>query len=116
MAVRASKESNNRRRQAFWHRMLVHSAISLGLLLLILGGGMWGYWYFEDMAWRDAFANSAMLLSGMGPLKTDLSEGGKVFAGVYALICGLVVIGITGLLLAPSIHHLMHKVHWEDRP
>ena len=24
------------------------------------------------------------------------------------------VIAITGLLLAPGVHHLMHHVHWND--
>ncbi|HEV8177441.1 MAG TPA: hypothetical protein VGP44_07085 [Gemmatimonadales bacterium] len=33
---------------------------------------------------------------------------------MYALYCGLVVNAVTGLLLAPSIHHLMHQVHWEE--
>ncbi len=66
------------------------------------------------MPWRDAFLNAAMLLGGMGPIQTELSESGKVFAGVYALYAGLVVIAVTGLLLAPGVHHLMHNVHWDD--
>jgi len=63
---------------------------------------------------RDAFVNSAMLLAGMGPVKTDLSEPGKIFAGVYALYSGLIVIGVTGLMLTPGVHHVMKTVHWED--
>ena len=50
----------------------------------------------------------------MGPVKQDLSEAGKLFAGLYALYAGLVVIAVTGLLLAPGIHRLMHRVHWEE--
>jgi hypothetical protein len=76
---------------------------------------MWGYTYYEHMAWRDSFLNAAMLLGGMGPVKQDLSEAGKVFAGLYALYAGLVVIAVTGLLLAPGIHHIMKRAHWEDR-
>jgi hypothetical protein len=75
---------------------------------------MWGYEHYERMAWRDAFLNSAMLLGGMGPVKVELSEPGKLFAGLYALYCGLVVIAVAGLLLAPGIHHLMHRVNWEE--
>jgi hypothetical protein len=66
------------------------------------------------MRLRDAFLNSAMLLGGMGPVKTELSEPGKIFAGIYALYSGLVVIAVTGLLLAPGVHHIMKRVHWED--
>jgi len=47
-------------------------------------------------------------------VKLDLSESGKLFAGLYALYAGLVFIAVTGLLLAPGIHHLMNRVHWED--
>lgn len=98
----------------FLQRQLVHLGLSLLVLALSLALGMWGYEHYEHLAWRDAFLNAAMLLGGMGPIKQDLSESGKLFAGLYALYAGLVVIGVTGLLLAPGIHHLMHRVHWEE--
>lgn len=109
----------NRRTAASPHRrllkrQLVHLGLSLVVLALSLGLGMWGYAHFEHLAWRDAFLNAAMLLGGMGPVKQDLSESGKLFAGLYALFAGLVVIAVTGLLLAPGVHHLMHRVHWEE--
>jgi hypothetical protein len=102
------------RRRAFWQRMRFHSAISFGLLGASLLVGIWGYEYYEHLPWRDAFLNAAMLLGGMGPVKTDLSQAGKIFAGLYALYAGLVVIAVTGLLLGPGVHHLMHHVHWDD--
>lgn len=95
--------------------MLVHMVIAVGLLGFSLAVGMWGYGFFEHLAWRDAFLNAAMLLGGMGPIKTQLSESGKLFAGLYALYSGLVVIAVTGLLLAPGVHYLMHHVEWNDR-
>lgn len=94
--------------------MLIHSAISTGLLGVSLLAGVWGYQHFEGLPWRDAFLNAAMLLGGMGPVDTELSESGKVFAGIYALYAGLVVIAVAGLLLGPSVHRLMHHVHWDD--
>lgn len=45
---------------------------------------------------------------------TEVLDPGKIFAGHYALYAGLVVIAVTGLLLAPGIHHLMHRVHWKE--
>jgi hypothetical protein len=98
----------------FLRRQLVHLGLSLAVLALSLALGMWGYEHYEHLPWRDAFLNAAMLLGGMGPVKQDLSESGKLFAGLYALYSGLVVIAVTGLLLAPGIHHLMHRVHWEE--
>ena len=98
----------------FLRRQILHVGFSAAVLGLSLALGMWGYAHYENLAWRDAFLNAAMILGGMGPVKQDLSEAGKVFAGLYALYSGLVVIAVTGLLLAPGIHHLMHRVHWEE--
>jgi len=107
--------SKRSHRRLFWHRMLIHSGISSGILGGSLLVGIWGYEHYEHLAWRDAFLNAAMLLGGMGPVKMDLSEPGKIFAGLYALYSGLVVIALAGLLLGPGVHHLMHHVHWDDR-
>jgi hypothetical protein len=49
----------------------------------------------------------------MGPLEQKLSDAGKLFAGFYALFCGLVVIAVTGVMLTPGVHHIMKVVHWE---
>jgi len=95
--------------------MALHSSISVSLLSLSLLAGMIGYRRFEHLSWTDAFVNAAMILSGMGPMKTDLTDGGKVFAGLYALYSGIVVIAVAGLLLAPAIHRVMHRVHWDDQ-
>ena len=102
-------------RRRLIRRLLLHLGFSLALLAASLAVGMWGYSHFEHMAWRDAFLNSAMLMSGEGPIEQDLSEDGKVFVGIYALYAGLVVIAVTGLLLAPAVHHVMKQAHWEDR-
>jgi hypothetical protein len=87
---------------------------SLAVLLASLALGMWGYRHYEHISWLDAFLNAAMLLGGMGPVKVDLSEPGKLFAGLYALYSGLVVIAVAGLLLAPGVHHIMKRAHWDE--
>jgi len=89
-------------------RNLGASAILIGLSLLV---GMAGYHHFEKMAWIDAYASAAMILSGMGPLGPMESTGGKLFAGTYALYSGLVVIIATGLILAPVVHRGLHRFH-----
>lgn len=95
-------------------RLLLHLAGSLGLLAGSLGIGIWGYRHYEHMSWTNAFVNSAMLLGGMGPVEQKLSDPGKVFAGFYALYCGLIVIAVTGVMLTPGVHHVMKIVHWES--
>ena len=87
------------------------SALLVGVSLLV---GMAGYHYLEQMVWIDAFANAAMILSGMGPLTPPQTWGGKLFAGLYALYSGLAVIVAAGLLFAPILHRLLHRFHLEE--
>jgi hypothetical protein len=101
-------------RARFVRRLVAHAAVATGLLLVSLLVGMAGYACFEGLAWRDAFLNSAMLLGGMGPVDAPKTDGGKVFAGLYALYAGLVFIVTAGLVFAPVLHRLLHKFHWDD--
>jgi hypothetical protein len=95
----------------FIWRML--RSISIGLLAIFISLliGMSGYHFFEQMPWVDAFANAAMILSGMGPLNPLNTDAGKIFAGFYALYSGLVFIIIIGIMLAPFIHRIYHQFH-----
>ena len=98
-------------RRAFLKRLARNFAVASLLVGLSLGAGMVGYHYFEGMAWIDAFANAAMILSGMGPLNPMQTWGGKLFAGLYALYSGLVLIAVTTIILAPIVHRLLHHFH-----
>jgi len=102
-------------RGAFLHRMAHHAALALLLTLMSLAIGMAGYMYFENLDWRDAFLNSAMLLGGMGPVDAPKTHGGKIFAGLYALYAGLVFLIVAGVLLIPVLHRILHHFHWEGR-
>ena len=93
--------------------MLRHAAAAAALVVVSLTVGMAGYEHFEDMTWRDAFLNTAMIAGGMGPVDAPHTDGGKVFAGVYALYSGIVFIATATLLLAPVVHRVMHRFHWE---
>jgi hypothetical protein len=98
-------------RREFARRLVRNGAAAALLIGVSLGGGMVGYRYTEGMAWIDAFANAAMILSGMGPLSPLQTWGGKLFAGFYALYSGLVVIVAAGIILAPVLHRLLHHFH-----
>lgn len=95
-------------------RILSHSALAFGLVLLSLLIGIGGYMYYEDLPWRDAFLNAAMLLGGMGPVNAPQTDGGKLFAGLYALYAGLVFLIGASLIVAPVAHRILHKFHWDQ--
>lgn len=72
---------------------------------------MLGYRQFEGMNWTDAFLNAWMLLSGMGPIGSPATENGKLFAGMYALYSGFIVILASGIVFAPLVHRMLHRFH-----
>ena len=98
----------------FTLRLLSHAALAMTLIAVSLLAGMLGYRYYEQMSWVDAFVNAAMLLGGMGPVDAPGTEGGKVFAGLYALYAGLVFIVAAGLVFIPVLPRLLHKFHWDE--
>jgi len=100
-------------RPLFFWRVLKFGAVSLALVLGSLILGILGYRIFEGMPWIDAFVNAAMLLGGMGPVGELRTHAGKLFAGVYALYCGLIVIISMGIILAPIFHRFLHLFHLE---
>lgn len=85
--------------------------LALGLLGVSLAIGMSGYHWLAPMNWTDAFLNASMLLGGMGPVDPLTNDGAKLFAGVYALYCGVVFIATAGLVIAPVGTHMLHRFH-----
>jgi hypothetical protein len=103
-----------------WRRFLLHRvANSLllggGVIVVSLAIGMLGYRITEGMGWLDGFLNASMFLGGMGPVASMHTASGKLFAGIYALYSGLILIAVAGLLLAPFLHRLLHRFHLEGR-
>lgn len=95
---------------------LTHSGLVAILLIAVsLFAGMLGYHVLERVSWIDAFLNAAMLLGGMGPVNMPGTFGGKLFAGLYALYCGLVVILVAGIVLSPVAHRVLHKFHMDGQ-
>ena len=99
----------------FLRRLVLHGLVGVGLIVGSLALGMLGYGWFEHLPWRDGFLNSAMLLGGMGPVDPPHTNGGKLFAGLYALYAGLVFIIAVGVVLAPVVHRALHKFHWDQK-
>jgi hypothetical protein len=98
-------------RAAFLKRLArsIFAAFLMGAFALAIG--MAGYAYFEHMALVDSFVNASMILSGMGPVGTLQTDGGKIFAGCYALFSGLLLITIVATILAPIFHRFIHQFH-----
>ncbi len=83
--------------------------LAAGTLLL----GMAIYHWVEGLSWTDAFLNASMLLGGMGPVDQLHTTAGKWLAGFYALFSGMVFLVVAGVMLAPVVHHVLHRFHME---
>ncbi len=100
-------------RRVFYGRLAQSVGLSAGIIVGALAIGMGGYRGFERLSWPDAFLNASMILSGMGPASPLQTSAGKLFAGCYALFCGLAFITAVGVVFAPIFHRFLHKFHLE---
>lgn len=101
-------------RSVFAGRLTRNALYSLVLVSVSLFVGTCGYIYFENMRTVDAFANASMILASMGPLTPLTTDGGKIFASFYAIFSGLMLIGISTLMLAPVFHRILHRFHVDE--
>ena len=98
-------------RVRFARRMAVALAVTLVIVAASLAMGMAGYHFIGGLKWIDALHNSAMILTGMGPVDPMRTTAGKLFATFYALYSGIAFLSMTAVLLAPIIHRALHKFH-----
>jgi hypothetical protein len=101
-------------RPRFFRRLAWSTLAGLLIVGISLGIGIWGYMRFEQLDWLDALLNAAMLLGGMGPVDKPVTDGGKLFASLYALFAGIVFLVAIGVMLAPIVHRLLHRFHLDD--
>ncbi len=96
---------------AFLRRVAIYVLAALVLIFVSLVGGVLGYRYLEGMAWIDSFLNACMIMGGMGPVGEMHRNAGKIFAGFYALYCGMVLLISFGIMMAPVCHRFLHRFH-----
>ena len=102
-------------RTVFFRRFVLHGALASLIVLVSLSAGMVGYHLLERLSWIDAFVNASMILGGMGPVAELHTTAGKLFAGLYALYSGLVLLVAAGVLFAPVVHRFLHRFHLENK-
>ena len=101
-------------RAEFALRVFRHFLLAVGAIAVALLVGILGYHWIAGFTWVDSFLNASMILGGMGPVGDLPNSAAKIFAGIYALFAGLFFIAMLGLLLAPFMHRLAHRLHIKD--
>jgi TRAP-type C4-dicarboxylate transport system permease small subunit len=101
-------------RDVLYARLSRNGRWGLLVIIIAMAVGMAGYMFFGGMNLEQAFANAAMILSGMGPLDKLDTSAGLYFEGIYALASGLIFFAVAGLVLSPLLHRILHSFHLED--
>ena len=101
-------------RRVFLWRLGANLLVALVVILASLFAGMLIYHVAAGMSWVDSFLNAAMILSGEGPMGPIDGTAAKILAGLYAIYSGVLLIVLTGLVLAPVFHRVLHGLHVED--
>ncbi len=102
-------------RTVFMQRVARSLGIGLALIAVSLAVGIAGYMYFAELPFVDAFLDAAMILGGMGPVAPLHTDTAKIFAGIYALYSGLLLIVVSGIILAPVLHRVLHALHADEQ-
>lgn len=98
-------------RSAYYRRIINNIMLALIILAVCLLIGIAGYHYICSMPWVDAVHNASMILSGMGLVDKVETDSGKIFSSFYALFSGVVFITNIGIILAPAVHRILHRLH-----
>lgn len=98
----------------FYQRILKNIIIALIIMAVCLIIGIVGYHYTDNIPWIDSLHNASMILSGMGPVVEIKSDTGKIFSSAYALFSGVVFITNVGVILAPAVHRIFHRLHLQE--
>ena len=78
-------------KKLFYQRVLKNILLACFIFFLCMIIGVAGFCLTAKASWIDAFHNSALLLSGMGPvLQNYPTVGAKLFSSFYALFGGIV--------------------------
>ena len=99
----------------FYQRVIKHIIIALIVMMICLAIGVLGYHFTANIRWLDAVHNASMILSGMGPVVEIETVSGKWFSSGYALFSGVVFITNVGVILAPAVHRIFHRLHLEEK-
>ncbi|PZR00682.1 MAG: hypothetical protein DI533_09120 [Cereibacter sphaeroides] len=95
----------------FYRDLAQYFAIAIALMVVFLGAGIVGYHQLVGLNWVDSFMNASMILGGMGPVDPVNTNGGKIFAGIYALFSGAAYPTLTALVLYPVVQRMMRVLH-----
>ena len=97
----------------FRMRFVASAVVAATVLMLSLALGVAGYhWIVGVRRWIDAIQCASMIMGGMGPVDPQpTTDAGKLFASFYAIYSGVMLLASVGVLMAPGLHRILHRLH-----
>lgn len=95
----------------FARRMLWYTLFGLLFIFFSLFIGALGYHFLGGLNWLDSFYNASMICAGMGPVDPLTNDAAKIFATIYSIYSGVAFLTSVGVIFAPIIHRLLHRLH-----
>ncbi|RNF33346.1 hypothetical protein A7A09_016380 [Paracoccus methylarcula] len=92
-------------------RVFIHVLAALCLFIGSVLVGAAGFVLFEGMDWPRGTLNATTLISGLGVAEMPQTPGAKLFASLFALYSGFVFVAMSGIVIAPILHRLLHFFH-----
>ncbi len=89
-------------------------ALTGGIVLISVGGGVAGFVLLAGQPWHEAFHTTCMLLAGRETASPGEGWGAQVFGGIFALYAHLVFFSMVAILSAPILHRILHKLHLDE--
>lgn len=100
-----------RTRSEFARYALRFILLAVAVLVVMIAIGYAGYHWIAGLPPVDSLLNTAMILTGMGPVSPMTTDAAKLFASGYALVAGAVYPVLTAVVLYPFVHRLLHRLH-----
>jgi len=101
--------------KVFMRRVALNGLVAMLLLMFSLGIGILGYHFLGRLAWIDSLLNSSMILGGMGPVDRMETGAAKIFASIYAIYSGVILLASVGVLATPILHRFLHRFHLAEK-
>lgn len=98
----------------FVWRLLWHVIVALLLIIFTLVVGAIGHIVFEDVDFHHAFLNTALIVGGIGTTVVPQSVAGQLFFSLFGMFVGLLFAAVVGVVLAPLIHRIVHRMHIDE--
>ncbi|WP_417838681.1 hypothetical protein [Tritonibacter scottomollicae] len=100
-------------RPRFLRRLWWHVLTAVMLLAVSVFAGAVALMHLETLPLSEAVLHASTLISGLGLAEMPRTGAGRLFTSLFALYSGFVALAVSGIMIAPVAHRMLHCFHWD---